>query len=189
MNIIQIGCNDCNDEANNFILKNKDNINKFLVVDALPKCTDIAKTTYAFLGDKLTVLNCAVGNSNHITKIYYPASDDKSAHASLSENHLYAHLHKEVNNITIPVIDVNLIFEYFSEPVDWFFIDTEGLDVDILLHLDFDKYAPYNIHYEFSHSDGPFTVGVKHSELTQKLNGYGYLSNRTSAQNITANRK
>ena len=189
MNIIQIGCNDCNDEANKFILENKDLINKFLVIDALPKCTEIAKATYSFLGDKLTVVNCAIGTENGLIKFYFPSNDDKCGHSSISENHLYRHLHESVSSITVPIVDANLIFEFFKEKVDWSFIDTEGLDVSILLHLDFEKYAPDNIHYEFAHSDGPFTVGSKHSELVQKLGGYNYSLTRTSAQNITARKK
>lgn len=186
MNIIQIGCNDCSDEANKFIQENKEKINKFLVIDALPRCTEIAKTTYAFLGEKVSVLNCAVGIENTITNFYFPSYDDKCGHSSLSINHLHQHQHKTINNITVPVIDVNLIFKFFNEKVDWFFIDTEGFDVPILLHLDFDIYRPNNIHYEFAHSDGPFNVGVKHHQLIEKFKKYHFNLTKTSAQNMTA---
>ena len=72
MNIVQIGCNDCSDHVYDFVKENQQQITKFVVVDALPKCVEIAKLKYEFLKDKVTVLNCAVGLKNEIIKFYYP---------------------------------------------------------------------------------------------------------------------
>ena len=88
MNIVQIGCNNCEDEVFNFIDKNKESICKFLVIDALPKCVEIAKTKYAFLESKLIAVNCAIYNENSIVKLIFPKDGQTSAHASIFENHV-----------------------------------------------------------------------------------------------------
>lgn len=186
MNIIQIGCNDCSDEASKFVLENEKIIKSFLVIDALPKCVDTAKKVYAFLGERVKALHCAAGTENRITSFYYPSDDETCGHSSLSKEHLHRHEHPVLNSLTVPVLDINDIFKSFNEKVDWFFIDTEGLDAVILLHLDFEKYAPENIHYEFAHADGPFTTGKNHIELIKKLEKFNYSLKQTSAQNITA---
>jgi|APGre2960657505_1045072.scaffolds.fasta_scaffold00829_1 FkbM family methyltransferase len=186
MNIIQIGCNDCTDEAFKFITENEKIINKFMVMDALPKCVDSAKKAYLFLGDKLTALHCAVGTENKITDFYFPSTDEMCGHSSLSKEHLYRHEHPALKSLTVPVLDVNDIFRSFNDKVDWLFIDTEGFDAPILLHLDFEKYMPKNIHYEFAHTDGPFITGENHRNLIKKFEKFGYQLQQTSAQNIVA---
>ena len=57
MNIIQIGCNDCNDHVYDYVKSNEQQISKFVVVDALPKCVKIAELKYSFLKDRVVTLN------------------------------------------------------------------------------------------------------------------------------------
>lgn len=179
MNVIQIGCNNCADEANKFVTGNKDSIEQFLVIDALPKCVETARNVYSFLGDKLSALNCAVGVENSITNFYFPSADDANDQSSLNKEHLRRHGHSAIKSITVPVLDINDIFKSFSKEVDWLFIDAEGLDTLMLLHLDFDKYKPKNIYYEFAHSDGPFSVGKNHHDLVDKFHRFNYQLTRT----------
>ena len=65
MNIIQIGCNDCNDHVFDFIKENQNIINNFFVVDALPKCCEKAQEVYSFI-DNLKIFNKAIGLENTI---------------------------------------------------------------------------------------------------------------------------
>ena len=51
MNILQIGCNTCKDDAFDFISKNQDEVKLFIVIDALPACVEKAKNVYSFLGN------------------------------------------------------------------------------------------------------------------------------------------
>ena len=185
MNIIQIGCNDCTDEAYKFITENKNNVEKFLVIDALPKCVEIARGTYSFLGNKLNALNCAVGVENSIANFYFPSVDDANGQSSLSEAHLFRHGHSAIGSMTVPILDVNNVFKWFNKEVDWLFLDAEGLDALMLLHLDFEKYKPKNIYYEFAHSDGPFILGANHKNLMDKFYRFNYQLTRTEG-NITA---
>ena len=139
MNVIQIGCNNCDDHVFDFILKNKDEIKLFVVVDALPNCIVTAKEKYSFLGKKLHPLNCAISATNGVLEFFYPQSDEKSPHASLSKNHLINHRHKTLDSFFIPSLNLNSLLDSYKNLIDRLYIDIEGLDVEALLSLDFEK--------------------------------------------------
>lgn len=174
MNIVQIGCNNCEDEVFEFINQNKDSVSKFVVIDALPKCIDIAKTKYAFLEDKLVAVNCAIYNDNTIIKLIYPQSSDTSAHASLFENHVKTHGYSKCNFLFLPSLTLNNVFEFMNGDVDRLYIDIEGYDVDALLKLNYEKYKPKYIEYEWVHSDGVNVSHLNHNKLVSLLTKYNY---------------
>ena len=172
MNIIQIGCNDCNDEVFKFVVNNANKINNFVAIDALSKATDIARNKYSFLGDKLTVINCAVGLKSGLLFFYHPQNDDVSGHASLSLDHLRGHSHKVINRITVPTIEINTLLSDIVEKIgqiNRFYIDTEGFDVPLLMQLDIDKYKIDYIEFEYVHSDGVHKTGENLNKLLEKL--------------------
>ena len=190
MNIIQIGCNDCiGDDAYKLVIHNEKLVKKLLVIDALPKCVDAAKKAYSFLGERLTAVSCAVGMENKITNFFFPENDEMSPHASLRREHLPHCLHTLVNRISVPVLDINDVLRSFNDDVDWLFIDTEGFDALILLHLDLERYSPKNIYYEFAHTDGPGHFGKNHYDLIEKLKKAGYILQEMPSFNIIATRK
>jgi len=53
-------------------------------------------------------------------------------------------------------------------------IDVEGLDADIILYLDLQKYNIPYIVFESAHSDGYFTQGSKYQQCVKKLTDLGY---------------
>lgn len=189
MNIIQIGCNDCNDEVFKFVVNNANKINNFVAIDALSKATDIARNKYSFLGDKLTVINCAVGLKSGLLFFYHPQNDDVSAHASLSLDHLKGHSHKVINRITVPTIEINTLLSDIVEKIgqiNRFYIDTEGFDVPLLMQLDINKYKIDYIEFEYTHSDGVFKTGENLNKLLEKLKiNYNSL-NKNGGYNIIA---
>jgi len=172
MNIIQIGCNDCNDEVFNFVQENQNKINNFVAIDALSKATDIARNKYSFLGDKLTVINCAVTLKSGLEFFFHPENEDCSAHASLSKDHLIKHRHKIIRQIVIPGLEINTLLSDLRNKIgqiDRFYIDTEGFDVPLLLQLDVNNFKINYIKFEYVHADGPFTTGEKLNKLIEKL--------------------
>lgn len=181
MNIIQIGCNDCNDEVFKFVSNNANNITNFVAIDALPKATDIARNKYSFLGDKLIVINCAVGLKSGLFSFYYPENNDISEHASLSLDHLKGHQHKIINKILIPTIEINTLLSDIVDEIgqiNRFYIDTEGYDVPLLLQLDLAKFKLDYIEFEYHHSDGVNKTGNNLDKLIEKLKiNYNSLNN------------
>lgn len=52
MNIIQIGCNTCEDNVFSFIERRQNEVKSLVVVDALSKCVEKAREKYSFLGSR-----------------------------------------------------------------------------------------------------------------------------------------
>lgn len=189
MNILQVGCNNCDDHVFDFIADNKDLINLFVVIDALPDCVSIAKEKYSFLGKKLHPLNCAVSDKNGVLEFFYPQGEDKSAHASLSKSHLIDHRHPILDSFFVPSLNLNCLLDSYKNSIDKLYIDMEGLDTKTLLNLDFEKNKIKYIEYEFYHSDGSFSVGENHNALVEKFYKYNYILSRASEYNIKAELK
>jgi FkbM family methyltransferase len=185
MNIIQIGCNDCNDDVFKFVSLNRDKISKFLVIDALPDCVTIAKEKYSFLGERLYPVNCGVGAKTGIMQFYYPSGDKLSAHASLLESHLHSHSHQSLDYLCVPVLSINDVLSFFDQ-VDRLYIDAEGLDVSTLLTLDYFKFKPNYIEYESAHADGTGTRSENYFKLKKLLMSFGYEIKRNGEYNSVA---
>jgi hypothetical protein len=185
MNIIQIGCNDCNDDIFKFVSLNRDTISKFLVIDALPDCVAIAKEKYSFLGERLYPVNCGVGVKTGITQFYYPKGDKFSAHASLLESHLRNHSHQSLECLCVPVLGINDVLSFFDH-VDRLYIDIEGLDVSALLSLDFSNFKPSYIEYESAHADGTSLRAANDLKLNNLLISLGYQTKRNGEYNSVA---
>jgi FkbM family methyltransferase len=186
MNILQIGCNDCNDHVFKFVSNNADKINYFFIIDALPKCIEDAKNVYSFI-EKLIPINVAVSNYNGLTNFYFPSDDDKSGHASMSKDHVFRHNHQKLETNVVPCININYLFATLNMEIERFYIDIEGYDVDILLSLDFNRFKPKYIEYECYHSDGTFSNGgEKNNKLLKILDDNGYHYKSDGQYNIIA---
>lgn len=189
MNIVQIGCNDCNDHVYDFIKNNEHDILKFVVVDALPKCAKIAELKYSFLKDKVIVLNCAIGIKNEIIKFYHPHNDECSIFSSIDPQQPINHQIININSFYIPCISINDFLESFNfDAIDRLYIDVEGFDVPILLDLDFNKFKISYVEFEFIHSDGTFRRGQNFIKILEKLMNFGYSLSKKSEYNIVATR-
>lgn len=189
MNIIQIGCNNCDDEIFKIVTQNQNLINKFIVIDALPKCIEVANQKYSFLKDKLVAINCAIGTKTEIVKLFFPTDDELSAHASVSKDHVSKHRHELIDSLEIQCFEINEFLKNQNiNEIDLLAIDVEGLDVDILLKLNLNEFKINQIVYEFYHSDGTFNVGEKHNKLVEKFKDNNYQLNQISEYNILANK-
>lgn len=189
MNVIQIGCNNCDDEIYKLIEKNQGLITKLIVVDALPKCIDIANERYSFLKEKLIAINCAIGLETEIVDFFFPTNDESSAHASILKNHVINHRHESVNKLSIQCFEINEFLKNQNiGEINLLAIDIEGLDVDVLLKLNLEEYKINQIVYEFYHSDGTFNTGEKHNQLIKKLKENNYQLQQISEYNILASK-
>ena len=194
MKIVQIGCNNCDDHVFELVSKNADSIETLIVVDPLAKCVEVAKQKYAFLAERLIVVQCAISPTNGVAPFYCPVDDDMSVVASLSKDHIYAHHHSgftprgPINEAWVPCLTINSFLESFVSLQTGFhlYIDTEGHDVDILLGLDLSRFRVSKIQWESIHSDGPFRVGPKAQALLQQLHRHGYVFDLCDTMNVVA---
>lgn len=187
MVIFQVGCNNCQDEVRNFVLKNQEQISKFIVVDALPKSISAAKEVYKSLGDKLVPIICAVGTKSGIISFFFPESEEGSVHASASLEHVFRHQHSKVYSFYSPLVDINDIFSSLElKKIDRLYLDMEGWDAETILHIDFSKIEAPFLEFEFTHSDGTFSTGENLDKVIAKLQTLGYEIIRSGEYNLTA---
>ena len=175
MNIVQIGCDDCQDEAFKVISENKDSIERLIIIDAMPTAIKNANERYSYLGSKFTAVQCAIGSINGIVKIYHPNDNTgRCAQASLLKD-LTSKCFHDIVYTYVPCLTINDFLESTDlKTIDHFFIDIEGLDASVLLDMNFDKFLPNNILCEYSHADGHFKTTDKYNNLLEKLSLYRY---------------
>ena len=176
MNIIQIGSNDGNDHVLRLVKEKESEIQELILVDALPECAMLTRRQYSFFKGNLSVINMAIGTKDGLIDIFYPKGQHHSTHASSSFDFLVACRYKEIEKIKIPCLNINSFLDSLRfEKIDYLFIDTEGMDVPILLEMDFDKYSPTNLIFEDGHSEGPGKArGKSYLELVNKLERFNY---------------
>ena len=176
MDIIQIGCNDGNDQVFSLIEAQEKEIQKCVLIDANPRALDKAKEKYSRFSfcefKNLIVLPVDIGDVK--VKIFYPAKDPSSVFSSLDKGHVTAHSHSAdlMAHETATVSLSALLKEY--PQTDFLFIDTEGLDALNLLSVDFNQTKLKQIVFEFIHSDGLLRTGARLTCLTSYLKFFNF---------------
>ena len=175
LNIVQIGCNNCEDHVSKFVQKNSNNINNFIAVDALSSCTKIAEEKYKFLGEKFHAINVAIGINNGLIDFFCPLDGEKSYLASANRKQLSLMRDTDIQKKMIPCLNINTFLRHLPfKRVDRFYVDAEGLDASILLEMNFEECSPSFIQFERVHSDGHFITNLKLEKLVQKFKEYDY---------------
>lgn len=156
LNIIQLGTNNGNDHVFDFISKNERKIKNFLAIDALPRCVELVKERYSFLEERLIPLNVAIGIKDGYAEFFYPKKESESYLSSLIELQMLVRSElKLLNKMIVPVFNINTLFNNLSfNKIDRLYIDIEGMDGKVLVEMDFEKFLPDFIQFEYSHSSG-----------------------------------
>jgi len=178
MNIIQIGCHNCEDDVKPFIERESKKIEKFFCIDAQEEAVTIAKSKYKFLGDKVEFIQAAIVDNSHeedsIT-FYAPKDpEEMSGHCSIIKSHVTGHEHPEIIETKVKAININNLLDMVKGKIDFLFIDAEGLDADLILSINLSKYDIGHIFYEHRHASGVHNPGLKHNEVLRKLDSFNY---------------
>jgi FkbM family methyltransferase len=192
MNIVQIGCNDGKDHVLEFIKNsNPNDINSITLVDALPKCLEIARANYSKFLSKTKFYNLCISDGDETEKdIFCPKLEkhggDTSQLASVYENHLIGHDVFDYEKLRIPSLNINKFLQDLGAETNLLFIDVEGYDCDLIMALDLEKFHIDLIHYETHHSDGPYKRLAKAKLAIDKLKKFGYSIADENQNNIDA---
>lgn len=156
-NFIQVGANDgiSFDFLYDFVIKRD---SKGIVIEPINEYFEELVINYKNF-PKIIKLNCAVHPTEKEVSIYKIASNSQYKYpdwvkgiASLDPLH-----HKKTNIDTIDIVKDNVISEnlmmiikdnYKSTTIDYFQIDTEGFDYEILKMLSFSEFKPAMIKFE-----------------------------------------
>jgi len=175
MTIVQIGCNNGRDHVLDFCLKNKEAIKEIHLIEPNLEALEDCKQTYSdFYQAKFHNLAIVANNVQSIN-IHIPKSKSFNEHASTFINHLIEHGHADFNTISVRALSLADFFDSNKiTKCDRLYIDTEGLDCDIILGIDIKKYKMNRIEFEVLHTDGVFTRGQKYYSCVEKLTAFGY---------------
>jgi len=158
MNLIQIGTNTGDDDffkiVNNI---EKSKIEKLILVEPLSFHNENIKNVYKDFNFDLENLVININESTKIETFFVSRLDYLS---SLKKSHIEKH---ETNEIPIEMkiesVTLNNLFDkYGLSNIDVLFIDTEGMDDEIIMSIDFKKYKINKIYYEHAHINNDVLV-------------------------------
>lgn len=177
MNILQIGTNDGNDHVFEFIKTNENSIKNIILIEPIFEKLNEAKNTYSNIKNTQFICAAITPNPYYYIQLYVPKNLPDSQTASIYESHTLSHVgnHQGIEKRIVPCIGINVLLEIFKfEILDYLFIDTEGLDCDLILSLDLIKNKILNIIYESAHSDGSYKSLGKSLETKKYLINNNY---------------
>jgi FkbM family methyltransferase len=136
----------------------------------------------------ITFLNIAVSDVDGTIELYSPSTKNNLSSfskwitqiSSVNEKHIRSHTdcsNIELDKYVCKCFTLNTIIKYNNiKVIDYLYVDTEGHDYNILMNLNLDDVIINNIIFENTHTDGPFTRGIKYVQLLQKfIEKHGYI--------------
>lgn len=177
MRILQLGCNDAKDKLFDFIKDNTTAVDFVLLVDANPYALEVAKNRYEVIlpPKKFKIIHGAVVvDSATQVNLYIPNKDKCSGHSSIFKDLTALNWGEDLSVLTVNAHTVSYYLDIIGSPLDQLHIDVEGLDADIILDIDLEKYKINSIVFEAAHTDGYFKKGDKFDKCIHKLIHNGY---------------
>ena len=152
MNVLQIGCRKCQDHVARYLLENKEKISKLILVDLDARCIDHCSKVYKDIENKEILVTAITGNKDENKLVFYHKGDAFSSHTSKYKSHLEKMGASNIIEVDHDVTTVNdILLERNITKLDRLYIDTEGMDVEILESIDYDKYTIEYIMFEHRH--------------------------------------
>ena len=194
--IIQIGSHIGN-TFNDTILNIVDNTTTLILVEPVPYLFKQLKYNYQTKfanNDNIFFINKAVSNFIGEIEMTIPSERNDfstlpgwaSQLSSVDPYHALGHISNLlVDKIMVKTTTLNeIVKDYNINHIDLLHTDTEGHDYTILMEYNF-EIKPIQIMFEHKHMDGLFNVGVKYTELTNKLLNLGYKKTDQNTEDTT----
>ena len=189
MIVVSIGCNDGMDDCRQFVFENLLKIESLHLIDSSPAALEQCRETYRRVAQARFHHLAIVPDARTRVVMHAPAGQPMSQHISVRPEHLSAHGHASVESFEVPAMR----FKDFLQTqgiarCSRLYMDTEGLDCQIILGMDLADDAPDFIQYEKTHADGPFHHGAIYRACVEKLQDAGYQIRPASYGNEAAER-
>jgi len=173
--VVQLGSHRGYDNLSKYLLRNYKELKFGLFVEANPEHIDELKGCYKRY-ENVIIENIAIKPKDSIEdflEIFYHDKDPDKQVASYDINHVKKHEYcwnsGEIHSFKVDALSIeNLLDKYKLKDIDWLLIDIEGLEPDILMNLDLDKYSIKRIEFEKLH------IGSNMSKILTKLASFGY---------------
>jgi FkbM family methyltransferase len=173
--IVQLGSHHGYDNLSKYIFKNYQELTLGLFVEANPIHIDKLKTCYSNYKNSI-IENIAIKSHDHESdtlQIFFHDKDPDKQVASFDINHVKKHEYcwdsGDIHSFEVRALSLEaLLNKYNLTDIDWLLIDIEGLEADIILNLDLNKYRIKKIEFEKLH------LGSNKSQILNKLASFGY---------------
>jgi hypothetical protein len=152
-NLVQIGVNRANDDFTTIVRGlGNENINKLILVEPLEMCNPHIQSCYKEFDYVLENIVINVDKTK-ITEDFFVSKYNWLS--SLKESHIEKHNTNEIPvKVTVNSMTLNNLFEKHNlRKIDVLFIDSEGMDDELVKSIDFDLYDIDTIYYEHLHID------------------------------------
>lgn len=180
MKVVQLGSNKGGDDLSNYLKKNYQQLDFALFVEANSLHIKELKNCYSHY-QNIFIENVAIkcpNNLNSSLTIYYHENDSPGyCVASCVREHVeghyrdaYGNVYGEIKSFDVPCTTIDDLFaKYNIVDLDWLLIDVEGIDAELLLTIDWEKYNIKRIDYEWLH------LGDKKEEIENMFKRLGYV--------------
>lgn len=177
--IVQIGSNYGDDELANYIKTNVEDLNFGLFVEAnqihIPKLQECYKDYPNAIIENIAVKTPDVEDSE-LTIFYHTNDGPQYGISSCDINHIYKHMEfvpylkdGEIKSFNVPCITLEELFDkYQIKSLDWLLLDVEGIDAELILTFNWDKYKINRVEFEHLH------LGDYKEEIKNKFLRMGY---------------
>lgn len=173
MKIVQLGASIGNDHVTRLV-QSQQNVEFLLLVEPNPKVQDKLRTCYEFAPFTIfeTVAIVPDYSRGYETNMFFAEKDGHGGYqvTSLFREHLEKHQYigDDIESFITKCTTLQDLFEKYNIlDLDYLFIDIEGVDEEVLLNLDLNKYDVKNICIEVLHIKNP-------QRIYSFLQSYGY---------------
>jgi FkbM family methyltransferase len=178
MKVVQIGSNKGNDDLSKYLKSNFEKLDFGLFVEPNVLCIEDLKKCYSNY-DNIFIENVAIKTpfqDEDELEIFYNTYDYSMEISSCKLSHIETHTYwcpeiknGEIKSFKIPSLTLENLFEKYNIiDLDWLLLDVEGIDAEIILTFNWEKYKIKRIEFEHLHL-GNFKYNIK-----CMMNGMGY---------------
>jgi hypothetical protein len=162
MNIVQIGACVGNDGLTDYLKEAQDKVDLLLLIEPMSIHNDKLKTVYEAY--PYVIENVAITPTREIEEMsfYYHVKDGPNYEvASVTKQHILKHVIYNPNlteegiiELKVPCLTINSLFDKHGlTKIDYLYIDAEGIDDQLIMSIDFEKYHIDKIFFEAHHID------------------------------------
>jgi FkbM family methyltransferase len=184
MNIIQIGTNRANDDVTPLVNQYSSILNTFIAVEPLSVHHSIIKECYKNIPQLIIEGIAVTPTPTQEQLIFYYHKEDGPGFevASTNKEHILKHViynpkltEDGLVELKVDCLTLNQLFnKHTLTNIDILYIDAEGLDLELIKSIDFNKFNIINIIYEHLHIDGEEAIKFLESKGYSTIRNYGH---------------
>jgi len=182
MKFIQVGANRGYDDFYNYLKNNKVDVEMGILVECFIPHIPVLKECYSEFNN-IIIENIAIKSpyeqKDKLNFFYNDCDGPNYECASLNLQHVINHNCYFPENSKILSCEVScftleqLFQKYNINSLDWLSLDVEGIDSEIILTFDFEKYDIKRIEFEHIH------LGYYKNSIKHMMNGLGYIQTKS----------